>query len=103
MRVCQFRHDGKWTYIAAATLKPPYQEDLPNHSTDTKRCVKLLKQRQERRTTTSSSAKSFPYIRSCNSTETVSPSSLPIAFRTSALTGNLWVPSPIAMKELWNG
>src|SRR5579862_3715910 len=27
MRVCQFRHDGKWTIITAAR-KPPPQEDL---------------------------------------------------------------------------
>jgi hypothetical protein len=33
----------------------------------------------------------------------VSPASFPIAFRTSALTGSLCVPSPIAMKELRNG
>ena len=52
---------------------------------------------------TSKHRQSLPYIRSCNSTETVSPSSLPMAFRMSALTGNLWVPSPMAMKELWKG
>ena len=34
---------------------------------------------------------------------TVSPSPLPIALRTSAFTGSLWVPSPSAMKELRNG
>jgi len=27
MRVCQFRHDGKWTYIAATATRPPNQED----------------------------------------------------------------------------
>jgi len=27
---------------------------------------------------------------------------LPIAFLMSDLTGNLWLPAPIAMKELWN-
>src|ERR1019366_292807 len=36
-------------------------------------------------------------------TVTVSPSPLPILFRTSDLIGNLWVPSPRAMKELWIG
>ena len=36
-------------------------------------------------------------------TLTVSPASFPIALRTSAFTGSLWVPSPIAMNELWNG
>jgi hypothetical protein len=35
MRVCQVRHDGKWSYIAAAARKPPYQEDLHFYSTDT--------------------------------------------------------------------
>src|SRR5579863_2740640 len=30
MRVCQFRHDGKWTYIAAAALGPPCQETNPS-------------------------------------------------------------------------
>ncbi len=28
MRVCQFRHDGKWTFIAVATARPPSQEEL---------------------------------------------------------------------------
>ena len=28
MRVCQFRHDGKWTYKAAATIRVADQEDL---------------------------------------------------------------------------
>jgi hypothetical protein len=32
MRVCQFRHDGKWTVITAAG-KPPSQEDLLSYST----------------------------------------------------------------------
>ena len=40
MRVCQFRHDGKWTFIAAATLRPPNQEDQPFYSTDTTPRVK---------------------------------------------------------------
>ena len=26
MRVCQFRHDGKWTCIAAAARKPPIRK-----------------------------------------------------------------------------
>ena len=34
MRVCQFRHDGKWTYNAAAANRPPYQEDQRFYSTD---------------------------------------------------------------------
>src|SRR5688500_10390036 len=34
---------------------------------------------------------------------TVSPASLAMALRTSALIGSLWVPSPRAMKELRNG
>ena len=38
--------------------------------------------------------------RSSSCTITASPFSLPIAFRTPALTGNLCVPSPIAMNEL---
>jgi hypothetical protein len=33
MRVCQFRHDGKWTYIAAAVIRPPDQEELHQYST----------------------------------------------------------------------
>src|SRR6266568_4600236 len=41
-----------------------------------------------------------PSIRSWSRTFTVSPASFPIAFRTSALTGSLWVPSPIAMALL---
>ena len=36
-------------------------------------------------------------------TATVSPTSLPIARRTAAVTGSLWVPSPSAMNELSNG
>jgi hypothetical protein len=43
MRVCQFRHDGKWTYIAAATARPPNQEDLLLHSTDATPRVKRLR------------------------------------------------------------
>ncbi len=39
MRVCQFRHDGKWTSFAAARSLP-YQEDLHFHSTSTKLRVK---------------------------------------------------------------
>ncbi len=41
MRVCQFRHDGKWTYTAAAAQGPPIRkayisilqtrDDLSNH------------------------------------------------------------------------
>src|SRR6266567_8390951 len=42
-------------------------------------------------------------IRSCKTTVTVSSASLPIALRTSALTGSLWVPSPMAMNELRKG
>ena len=34
---------------------------------------------------------------------TVSPASLPIAFRVPAFTGNLWRPSPRAMNALSNG
>ena len=41
--------------------------------------------------------------RSCRQTVTVSPACLPMAVRISALTGSLWVPSPRAMNELWNG
>jgi hypothetical protein len=33
MRVCQFRHDGKWTSIVAATSWPPDQEGLRFYST----------------------------------------------------------------------
>ena len=39
MRVCQFRHDGKWTSITAARMPPP-QEDLHPYSTDATRSVK---------------------------------------------------------------
>lgn len=42
-------------------------------------------------------------IRSDRRTVTVFPTSFPIAFRTSAFTGSLCVPSPIAMNELRNG
>jgi hypothetical protein len=97
MRVCQFRHDGNWTYITAAAARPPCQEDLHFYSTDANRCVKLLIRHGINRT-----RQIFLYNRSCNNTVTVSPSSLPIAFRMSPRTGNLWVPSPIAMKELLN-
>src|SRR4029077_13937979 len=31
------------------------------------------------------------------------PACLPMTLRISALTGSLWVPSPRAMNELWNG
>jgi len=41
--------------------------------------------------------------RSVRWTVTVSPSSFPICFRSSDLIGNLCVPSPRAMKEVWNG
>jgi hypothetical protein len=41
--------------------------------------------------------------RSLKRTLTVSPASLPIALRRSALTGSLWVPSPNAMNELRKG
>ena len=41
--------------------------------------------------------------RSCRQTVTVSPACLPMTLRSSALTGSLWVPSPRAMNELWNG
>ena len=34
---------------------------------------------------------------------TLSPADLPNFLRSSALMGNLWVPSPRAMNELWNG
>jgi hypothetical protein len=40
MRVCQFRHDGKWTFIAAATHSSPCLEDLHFYSTDTTPTVK---------------------------------------------------------------
>ena len=40
MRVCQFRHDGKWTSIVAAAQRPLDAEDLHIHSTDTKLPVK---------------------------------------------------------------
>jgi hypothetical protein len=43
MRVCQFRHDGKWTFIAAAAAWPPSQEDLHLHSTEATPRVKLRK------------------------------------------------------------
>jgi len=39
MRVCQFRHDGKWT-SAAADGMPLHQEDLRIYFTDTKATVK---------------------------------------------------------------
>lgn len=42
-------------------------------------------------------------IRSSKRTVTVSPSSFPIALRTSAFMGSLCVPSPIAINELRNG
>ncbi|SDC63094.1 HNH endonuclease [Rhodococcus tukisamuensis] len=42
-------------------------------------------------------------IRSVSRTVTVAPASLPMARRTSVLTGSLCVPSPIAMNELRNG
>lgn len=40
MRVCQFRHDGKWTVTTAAG-KPPSQEDLRFYSTGRNSTVKL--------------------------------------------------------------
>ena len=41
MRVCQFRHDGKWTSIvAAAPHGPPDQEDLLSYSTGARLAVK---------------------------------------------------------------
>ena len=40
MRVCQFRHDGKWTNSAAAG-KPPPEEDLHIYSTGALVGVKL--------------------------------------------------------------
>ena len=99
MRVCQFRHDGKWTYIATAAPRPPRQEDQHLYSTDTTPRVK-----PRRRTSDQGFEldKFSVYSRSFNNTETESPSSLPIAFLMSDLTGNLWLPAPIAMKELWN-
>ncbi len=48
-------------------------------------------------------ARFSPPTRSTNRTVTSSPSPFPIALRTSAFTGSLWVPSPRAMKELWKG
>jgi hypothetical protein len=39
MRVCQFRHDGKWTSIAAARM-PPHQEDLRFYFTGQSLAVK---------------------------------------------------------------
>src|SRR4051794_11505894 len=42
-------------------------------------------------------------MRSSRRTRTVSPAALPMAFRTSALTGSLCVPSPSAMNALSNG
>ena len=45
----------------------------------------------------------FSRPRSSRRTVTVSPASLAIALRTSALIGSLWVPSPRAMNELRNG
>ncbi|GAA1070553.1 hypothetical protein GCM10009629_02000 [Pseudonocardia alni] len=41
--------------------------------------------------------------RSSRWTVTASPVCLPIVVRTAAVTGSLCVPSPSAMKELWNG
>jgi hypothetical protein len=41
MRVCQFRHDGKWT-STAATRTPPHPEDLHLHFTGAKEPVKHL-------------------------------------------------------------
>ncbi len=40
MRVCQFRHDGKWTSIVAAPSWPPDQEGLRSYSTTGKDAVK---------------------------------------------------------------
>jgi hypothetical protein len=39
MRVCQFRHDGKWTSFAAART-PPHPEDLHLYFTGTAYTVK---------------------------------------------------------------
>ena len=44
-----------------------------------------------------------PSRRSWSCTVTLSPASLAMALRTSALMGSLWVPSPSAMNELSNG
>jgi hypothetical protein len=41
MRVCQFRHDGKWT-SAAADRMPLHQEDLHSYFTGMKASVKPL-------------------------------------------------------------
>ena len=41
MRVCQFRHDGKWTSIVAAAPRPPDQEDLHVYFTARLLAVKL--------------------------------------------------------------
>jgi hypothetical protein len=41
MRVCQFRHDGKWT-VNCGSGTPPHQEDLPSYSTGAKLPVKRL-------------------------------------------------------------
>ena len=43
------------------------------------------------------------YRRADSRTVTESPCSFPMARRTSALMGSLWVPSPSAMNELSNG
>jgi hypothetical protein len=40
MRVCQFRHDGKWTSNRRGSPKLPDQEDLHLYSTDAKPRVK---------------------------------------------------------------
>jgi hypothetical protein len=47
-------------------------------------------------------ARPYP-IRSSILTVTVSPASFPMAFRTSAFTGSMCLPSPMAINELRNG
>ncbi len=42
-------------------------------------------------------------IRCFSSTFTISPTSFPIAWRVSTFTGNMCLPSPIAINELLNG
>ena len=42
MRVCQFRHDGKWTSVATAASRRRVREDLQVYFTDPRLCVKPL-------------------------------------------------------------
>ncbi len=71
-----------------------HREDLHFYFTDAPPAVKPRRTILEERSV---------HNRFFNTTATVSPASFPIAFRISAFTGSLCLPSPNAMKELLKG